>query len=188
MKLRFALAGLLIVFSLSQMAQASPLDFSWNAPKTYVHNKGTRGEVRYIIWFYNLGNTIEKPIQTPIEVFLATDTGERYIDIYYPEIMEHASELDEDYKEDKKYAIIAKGELAPKTTKHCVAMFEDVDPKVKRLDIFVTGISHFFFWRWRMVDYSYKITYEKEMDHWKLIEHGMSKDTTHRAYEFESEN
>ena len=54
-----------------------------------------------------------------------------------------------------------KGELAPKATKHCVAMFEDVDPKARRLDIFVTGISHFFFWRWRMVDYSYKITYER---------------------------
>ena len=42
-----------------------------------------------------------------------------------------------------QYAAIATGELAPKTTKH-VAMFEDVTRRPGRLDIFVTGISHFF--------------------------------------------
>lgn len=188
MKLKFLLLGLLLILSMSQIASASQLDFSWSAPKTYVHNKGTGGEVLYITWFYNLGNTIERPILVPIEVLLMTDTGEKYLDAYYPEIMEHVTKLDDDYKEGRKYqyAAIAKGELAPKTTKHCVAMFEDVDPKAKRLDIFVTGISHFFFWRWRMVDYSYKITYEKEQDYWKLIEHGMTKDTSHRSYEFET--
>src|SRR5574340_1125884 len=123
MKWRFILVGLLLVLSISQITSASPLDFSWSAPKTYVHNKGTGGEIRYIIWFYNLANTLEKPILVPIEVFLMTDTGEKYMDIYYPEIMEDAAKLDEDYKEGKKYqyAAIAKGELAPKTTKHCVA-------------------------------------------------------------------
>ncbi|MDN3511443.1 MAG: hypothetical protein QY310_09790 [Candidatus Jettenia sp. CY-1] len=189
MKVKILLVGfLMIILSISYRIDASPLDFSWNAPKTYVHNEGTSGEIRYIIWFYNLGNTLEKPILVPIEVFLMTDTGEKCLDTYYPDIMEHVAKLDEDYKEGKKYqcAIIAKGELAPKTTKHCIAMFEDIDPNTKRLDIFVTGISHFFFWRWRMIDYSYKITYEKELDHWKLIEHGMSKDASHRSYEFES--
>ena len=39
-----------------------------------------------------------------------------------------------------------------------------------------------------MVDCSYKITHEKEQDYWKLIEHGMTKDTSHRSYEFESRN
>ena len=190
MKVRILILGLVLVIGISQVAIASQLDFSWSAPKTYVHNKGTGGEVRYIIWSYNLGNTIDKPILVPIEVFLMTDTGEKYLDAYYPEIMEHVVKLDEDYKEGKKYvfAAIAKGELAPKMTKHCVAMFEDVDPKAKRLDIFVTGISHFFFWRWRMVDYSYKITYEKELDRWKLIEHGMTKDASHRSYEYETRN
>ncbi|MCF6158384.1 MAG: hypothetical protein E3K32_07395 [wastewater metagenome] len=186
MKLRYVFIGLLLIFGVSQIVNASPLEFSWNAPKTYIHNKGTGGETGYIIWFYNLKNTLEKPILVPVEVLLATDTGEKYPDVYYPEIMEYAAELDEDYKEDKKYAVIAKGELAPKTVKHCVAMFEDIDPDAKRLDIYVTGISHFFFWRWRMVDYSYKITYERERDYWKLIEHGMSKDTTHRAYDVET--
>lgn len=178
------------MLGVSQVSSASQLDFSWSAPKTYVHSKGTGGETGYIIWFYNLGNTIDQPILVPIEVFLMTDTGEKYPDTYYPEIMEQVAKLDEDYKEGKKYqyAAIAKGELAPRTTKHCISMFEDVDLKAKRLDIFVTGISHFFFWRWRMVDYSYKITYEKEQDHWKLIEHGMSKDASHRSYEFESGN
>ena len=190
MKLRFLIFGLVLIMGIPQITIASQLDFSWNAPKTYTHNKGTGGEVRYIIWFYNLGNTIDKPILVPIEVFLMTDTGEKYLDAYYPEIMEHVAKLDDDYKEGKKYlfAAIAKGELAPKATKHCVAMFEDVDPKAKRLDIFVTGISHFFFWRWRMVDYSYKITYEKEQDRWKLIEHGMTKDASHRSYEYDTRN
>ncbi len=190
MKLKNLVLGLMLVLSMYQIVSASQLDFSWSAPKTYVHNKGTGGEVLYIIWFYNLGNTIEKPISVPIEVLLTTDTGAKYLDAYYPEIMDNVAKLDDDYKEGKKYqyAAIAKGELAPRTTKHCVAMFEDVDPKARRLDIFVTGISHFFFWRWRMVDYSYKSTYEKEQDHWKLIEHGMTKDASHRSYEFETRN
>src|SRR5574337_1081968 len=190
MKLKISLLGLMLILYIPKIASASQLDFSWNAPKTYVHNKGTAGEVMYIIWFYNLGNTIENPILVPIEVFLMTDTGEKHLDAYYPEIMEHVAKLDDDYKEGKKYqyATIAKGELAPKTTKHCVAMFEDVDPKVKRLDIFVTGISHFFFWRCRMIDSSYKITYEREQGYWKLIEHGMTKDSSHSSYKVESGN
>ena len=69
-----------------------------------------------------------------------------------------------------------------------MAIFEDIDSKAKRLDIFVTGIAHFFFWWWGMVDYSYKITYEKEQDYWKLNEHGMTKDASHRLYEFETSN
>ena len=68
-----------------------------------MHNKGTGGEVLYITWFYNLGNTIERPILVPIEVLLTTDTGEKYLDAYYPEIMEHVAKLDDDYKEGKKY-------------------------------------------------------------------------------------
>lgn len=169
-----------------RFATASPLDFSWNAPKWYVHNKGTSGEIRYIVWFYNLGNTTEKPIPVPIEALLITDTGEKIFDAYYPEIIEQAAKLDEHYQEGTKYlyASIANGELAPHATKHCVAMFEDVDPKAKRLDIFVTGISHFFSWRWRQIDCSYKITYEKDFDHWRLVEHGMTKDSTHRADEY----
>jgi hypothetical protein len=187
MRLKIVLFGLLVFLGISQISTASPLDFSWTAPKTYIHNEGTGGEVRYIIWFYDLGNMLEKPIFVPIEIFLMIDTGEEYPDIYYPEIMKHVAKLDDGYREDKKYhyAPIVKGELAPKTKKYCVAMFEDIDPEAKRLDIFVTGISHFFFWRWKVVDYSYKITYEKEQDHWKLIEHGMSKDSTHHAHEFE---
>ena len=131
MKIKIFIFGLLLLLiSTVRVSSASQLDFSWNAPKTYVHNKGTDGEVRYIIWFYNLGNTIDQPILVPIEVFLMTDTGGKHLDIYYPEIMEHVAKLDEDYKEGEKYlyAAIAKGELAPKATKHCVAMFEDVDP------------------------------------------------------------
>ena len=188
MKLKILVFGFMLVMGITQIASASQLDFSWSSPKNYMHNKGTVAETKYIIWFYNLGNTTDKPILVPIEVFLMTDTVEKHLDAYYPEIMEHVAKLDDDYKEGKKYqyAAIAKGELAPMATKHCVAMFEDVDPKAKRLDIFVTGISHFFFWRWRMIDYSYKITYEREFDRWKLIEHGMSKDSSHRAYEFET--
>ncbi|MCF6149323.1 MAG: hypothetical protein E3K37_11780 [Candidatus Kuenenia sp.] len=178
----------LILIGMVNKTYASPLDFSWCAPKTYVHNKETKGELCYIIWFYNLKNTIDKTILVPIEVFLKTDSGEKYTDTYYPELMERVKELDEDYFEGKKYqyASIAKGELATNTTKYCVAMFEDIDPDAKQLEIFVTGISHFFFWRWRMIDYSYKITYKKEADRWKLIEHGMTKDSSHRAYEAES--
>jgi len=170
----------------TRTANASQLDFSWSAPKTYVHNKGTRGELQYIIWFYNLKNTINYSLLVPIEVFLKTDTGEKYKAFYYPEIMEHIIKFDEEYYDGKKYAAIAKGELPPRSTKHCVAMFEDVDPKAKRLDIFVTGISHFFFWRKRAVEYSYKMTYEKAFDHWRLVKHGVTKELPQRSHELES--
>ena len=182
MRLKKCILGFVMFFCMCRVASASPLDFSWNSPRWYVHNKGTGGEIRYIVWFYNLGNTTEKSIPVPIEVSLMTDTGEKFIDAYYPE---NAAKLDEHYQEGTKYqfAAIAKGELSPQTTKHCVAMFEDVDPKARRLDIFVTGISHFFFWRWGMFDHAYKITYEKELDRWRLVEHGMIKESTHRADE-----
>ena len=112
-----------------------------------MHNKGTGGEARYIVWFYNLGNITEKPILVPIEVCLTTDTGEKFPDAYYPEIMEHAAKLDENYQEDTKfqYASIAKGELASQTTKHCVAMFEDVDPKGQAAGHLCDGYIAFLF-------------------------------------------
>ena len=96
MKLKVLVCGFLLLLGVSQVSSASQLDFSWSAPKTYIHNKGTGGETRYIIWFYNLGNTIDQPILVPIEVFLMTDTGEKHLDTYYPEIMEHVVKLDED--------------------------------------------------------------------------------------------
>ena len=34
-----------------------------------------------------------------------------------------------------------------------------------------------------MFDHAYKITYEKEFDRWRLVEHGMIKGSTQRAYE-----
>ncbi len=60
-----------------------------------------------------------------------------------------------------------------------------------KLKIFVLGILLFvgifrtshasqLDFSWKMIDYSYKITYEKELDHWKLIEHGMTRDASHR--------
>ena len=180
MKRRYFSVVLLLLTMLCFMhtSHASPLDFSWNAPKTYVHNEGTKGELLYMVWFYNVKNTMEKTITAPIDVFLKTDTGEEYADAYYPELVDYMKELDEDFYEGKKYqyAAIAKGELAPDTTKHCIAMFEDIAPQTKQVEIFVTGISQFFSWRRKMVDYSYKITYKKERDLWKLIEHGMSKE------------
>ena len=190
MKAKMLVCGFLYLLGVSQVSSASQLDFTWNAPKTYVHNKGTGGEVRYIIWFYNLGNTIDQPILVPIEVFLMTDTGE-IISIH---IIQKSWSMWQNWmwiiKKAKSISslLLQRENLLPKSTKHCVAMFEDVDPKARRLDIFVTGISHFFFWRWRMINYSYKITYEREQDYWKLIEHGMTKDSSHRSYEFESKN
>lgn len=177
--------GIVLFFCSCRLADASPLDFSWNSPRWYVHNKGTAGEVRYIVWFYNLGNTTEKPILVPIEVSLLTDTGEKFLDAYYPEIMEHAAKLDENNQEDAKYQYspIAKGELTSQTTKHCVAMFEDVDPNARRLDILVSGISHFFFWRLGKFNHTYKISYEKDFDHWRLVEHGMIKESMQSSHE-----
>lgn len=68
-----------------------------------------------------------------------------------------------------------------------------------KLNIFVLGILLFvgISWTshaspldfsWKMIDCSYKIIYGKELGHWKLIEHGMTKDASHRSYEFETRN
>ena len=91
-------------------------------------------------------NTIDQPILVPIEVFLMTDTGK----IISTHIIRKSWSMWQNWMKIIKKArsistlLLQRGELAPKTTKHCVAMFEDVDPKARRLDIFVTGISHFF--------------------------------------------
>ncbi|MDR4508306.1 MAG: hypothetical protein MRJ65_08745 [Candidatus Brocadiaceae bacterium] len=189
-KIKILFALLLLFLCIKKESRASQLDFSWNAPKTYVHNEGTGGEVLFILWFYNLKNVAEKPILIPIEIFLETDTKEGYRDMFYPEIMERAAALDADYTKGKKYqhAATVYGELLPQATKNCVAMFEDVDPQAKRLEIFVTGISSFSFWQQKMNNYSYKITYRKEQDHWKLIKHEMSKDSPHHSSGFELGN
>lgn len=68
-----------------------------------------------------------------------------------------------------------------------------------KLKVFVLGILLFvgisrtsnasqLDFSWKMIDYSYKITYEKELDHGELFEHGMAKDASHRSYEFETRN
>ncbi len=84
MKLKVFVLGILFLVDITRISHASQLDFSCSVSKTYIHNKGTGGETRYIIWFYNLGNTIDQPILVPIEVFLMTDTGGKHLDTYYP--------------------------------------------------------------------------------------------------------
>jgi len=177
-KVRNAFLFFIFAFSISVELEASQIDFSWSTPENFVYKEDSGDEKRYIVWFYSIENTIDKTILVPIEAFLNTDTQKSYEDKYIPDIVSKASKGNEEYMSAKDI----KGEFGPRVIKKGVAVFEDVDPYAKKINIFATGLSHFFFWRWRMVDCSYKITYKKSGNKWILVEHGFSKDTSHRNY------
>lgn len=145
----------------------------FQAPKKVVYEGRN-----YIVWQYQIKNNTDKVISVPVEVFLATDTGGRYHDRYQPEI-EPLVEGDERYEN----AFTMAGEFQPYQTKKALAYFENVDDEARVLYIYLTGLSHFFFWRWRLIDYSYRVVYRRSGDTWELVEHGFSKDTTHRDYD-----
>ena len=158
--------------------EATQVDFGWSTPENYVYKEGTADEKKFIVWFYSLRNTTDKNILIPIETFLNTDTQKNYADKYISEIASEFAEEGEVFLNAKDI----KGEFGPGVTKKGIAIFEDVDSYAQNINIFATGLSHFFFWRWRMVDYSYKIQYKKSGDKWILLEHGFMKDTSHRNF------
>lgn len=168
---------LVFTFIISLTAEASQVDFSWSMPKNVMYKKDSV-EKRYIVWFYSIRNTTDKKILVPIEAFLSTDTEKNYKDNYISEIVSMVSEEGEYYMHSEEM----KGEFLPGETKKGVAIFEDVDSYAQKVNIFATGLSHFFFWRWRLVDYSYRITFKKSGDKWILGVHGFSKDCTHRDF------
>ena len=167
-----------LVFFTPQVSEASQIDFGWSVPENILHDKDSEGGKKYIIWFYSIKNTTDKKILVPVETFLTTDTEKNYEDKFIEEVVSAVTKEDKEYMSAKDM----KGEFGPGVTKKGVALFEDVDPYAQNINIFVTGLSHFFFWRWRMIDYSYKITYKKSGNTWVLVEHGFSKDTSHRNY------
>ncbi len=168
---RLILAFLLIPFFVSTVwARECELDF--HTPKDITYEGR-----HYIVWQYQIKNNTDKTITVPVAVFLATDTGGRYHDRYQPEI-EPLVEEGERYEN----AFTMAGEFQPHQVKKAIAYFENVDEDARVLYVYITGLSHFFFWRWRLIDYSYRIVYRKSGDTWELVEHGFSKDTTHRDY------
>ncbi|KAA3607657.1 MAG: hypothetical protein D8M57_10465 [Candidatus Scalindua sp. AMX11] len=166
----------LAVISFPFISQASQVDFSWSVPEKITYKMDSGEEKEYIIWFYSIRNTTDKEILVPVETFLTTDTQKNYTDIFIEEVVSTVTEGENKYMTAHEM----KGEFGPGVTKNGVALFEDIDPYALEINIFVTGLSHFFFWRWRMVDYSYKITYKKSGTKWFLVEHGFSKDSSHR--------
>lgn len=166
-----------IVF-LSTIAEATQVDFGWSPPEYFVYKEGTPDEKKYLVWFYSLRNTTDKEILIPFETFLNTDTKKNYEDIYVPEIASEFAEEGEVYL----HSMDIRGEFGSGVTKKGIAIFEDVDSYAQRINIFATGLSHFFFWRWRLVDCSYKIIYKKSGDKWILEEQGFNKDDSHRNF------
>ncbi len=106
------------------------------------------------------------------------DEKRYYEDKYIPEIAGKVSEGVEKYISEDEM----KGEFGPGVTKKGSAIFEDIDPHAKKINILVTGLSHLLFWKLGQVDYTYKITYNKSGDKWILGEYGFSKDSSHRNY------
>lgn len=130
-------------------------------------------------WLYQIKNNTDGYITVPVSVFLATDTGGRHLDRYHPEI----ESLIVENGEHCENALTMAGEFSPHQTKKAIACFEKVDPNAQEINLYVMGLSHFFFWRWRLVDYPYRIVYKRTPEGWELVEHGFSKDTTQRDYE-----
>ncbi|MDR4505311.1 MAG: hypothetical protein MRK01_11060 [Candidatus Scalindua sp.] len=177
-KVNFILWSVISVISFALVSEASQVDLSWSVPENISYKKDSEEGKEFIIWFYSIKNTTDKEILVPVETFLTTDTQKNYADIFIEEVVSTVAEGDKEYMP----ALEMKGEFGPGVAKQGVALFEDVDPYARKIDIFVTGLSHFFFWRWRMVDCSYKITYEKAGKKWRLVEHGFSKDSSHRNF------
>jgi hypothetical protein len=131
---------------------------------------------------YQIQNNAPENIQVPIEVFLATDTGGRYVDRYQPGV--EAQVIPKESASGRyENSFTMAGEFLPGQEKKAIAYFENVDENAKEIHIYVTGLSHYFFWRWRKVESSYRITYRRAGEGWELVEHGFTKDTTHRDYE-----
>ncbi len=177
-KARYLFVFLILAISFSPTVEASQVDFAWSIPENFIHKKDTEGERKYLIWVYSISNTIDKKIEIPVATLLTTDTEKFYEPKYIPEIATIVSEGKEQYISSNEM----KGEYNPGVTRKCIAIFEDIDPYARKINIFMTGLSHFFFWRWRLSDYSYKITYKKSGNNWILEEHGFSKDNSHRNY------
>jgi len=172
----FLFLNLVVFFPVT--TDASPVDFGWSIPEYFPHNKGLEDEKKYLIWVYSIRNTKEEKITIPVETLLSTDTGKYYEAKYIPEIAEKVSEDGEMYISSGKMS----GEYDPGVTRMGIAVFEDIDPDAQKINIYMTGLSHFFFWRSRLSENSYKITYKRSGSKWILEEHGFSKDSSHRNY------
>ncbi len=168
-------ASLVITPAASGVTQC---ELEWQTPKNVTYQG-----LNYVVWFYEIKNNTDQPITVPLEILLATDTGGRYIDRYQPGVEKLLVGEQGDYL----HALTIAGQFAPNEKKKGIAYFEDVDKDARELYIYVTGLSHFFFWRWRMVDYSYRVVYVKAGDTWQLVEHGFNKDTTHKDYPFRTD-
>ena len=167
-----------LIVSFPVTSDASQVDFSWSTPEYFSHNKGSEDEKKYLIWVYSIRNTIDQKITVPVATLLTTDTNKYYEAKYIPDIAEKVSEDGVKYISSDKM----KGEYDPGVTRKGIAIFEDIDPYAQKINIFMTGLSHFFLWRQRMADNSYKITYKRSGSKWILEEHGFSKDNSHRNY------
>lgn len=176
---RRGLAVVCSIFLFSTSVWATQCELEWHDPKDVTYQG-----LNYVVWFYQIKNNTDQPITVPLEIFLATDTGGRYLDRYHPGVEKMLVGEEGDYM----HALSIAGPFAPHEKKKGIAYFEDVDKNAKELYIYVTGLSHFFFWRWRMVDYSYRVVYERAGEGWKLVEHGFSKDATHKDYPFRTDS
>ncbi|GAX60826.1 glycosyltransferases [Candidatus Scalindua japonica] len=167
-----------VVILFPATSDASQVDFGWSVPEYFKFNESSENEKKYLIWVYSIRNTIDQKILIPVSTILSTDTDKFYEAKYIPKIAEQVSEDGEKYLSPDKM----KGEYDPGVTRMGIAVFEDIDPYAQKINIFMTGLSHFFFWRWRLSDYSYKITYKRSGSKWILEEHGFSKDNSHRNH------
>jgi|GEM_PF-1060736 len=167
-----------LLLATGYLSAATQCDLEWQTPKEVAYQG-----LNYVAWFYEIGNNTDQAITVPVEVFLATDTGGRHIDRYNPGVEKILVGEEGGYR----HALSMGGQFAPHEKKKAIAYFEDVDKNARELYVYVTGLSHFFFWRWRLVDYSYRIVYERAesaQGGWNLVEHGFSKDATHKDYPF----
>ena len=168
----------ILVISFPVIFEAAQMDLVWSTPEFRSYRKDSEDERKYLIWCYSIRNTIDKEITVPIATLLTTDTKKYYEDEYIPKIAEKVSDGVGEYISADEM----KGKYGPGVTKKGIAIFENIDPNAKKINIFVTGLSHILFWKLGQVDYAYKITYKKSGGKWKLEEHGFTKDSSHGDY------
>ncbi|MCP4253295.1 MAG: hypothetical protein GY775_07775 [Candidatus Scalindua sp.] len=166
-----------IIISFSVTSDASDVDLGWSVPKYFLYKEGSEVAKKYLIWVFSIRNTIEKKITIPVATLLSTDTDKYYEAKYIPGIVEKVSEDGETYLSPDKM----KGEYDPGATRTGIALFEEIDPYARKINIYMAGLSHFF-WRSRLPDNSYKITYKRSGRKWILEEHGFSNDSLHRNH------
>ena len=180
---RIKILGLIISLMLLsiKLCGASAIDLSWSAPTSIETGDNSSA----VVWHYYIENNSTNALEIPVYLHLITSNEVRHDDSYNKAIFDKAAK-DDDNGKGYAHSTTLPEKLGPGKREKCMAVFENIDPEAKKIDIYVLGLRHFSFWRPAMREYIYRITYKRSLKNsWRLIEHDFSKDTKARYKPFE---